>query len=251
MRAARSAPSACSRARPSSKPSSSPASARSRMAAIGGRAAAMTVFERPRVAQQLAQVAHQHSGTPLSAAHCGDAGAQRRIEKARAVDVLGVDRQARLQRESLGAAGVGQRRHVRPRGFGIDVVLGQRRDAAPVVDAGGEQQAVIVGAQVGRRLDVHVAAHQPRDGDGAGDLEALGLRARGHRRRRLGAEVLDDDLLDVPVGAVQVANRGQAGDDLGARLADAEQDAGGERDRQLAGRRASSRRRSAGSLSGA
>ena len=45
----------------------------------------------------------------------------------------------------------------RPRPLGVDVVGGDRRDAAPVVDAGVEQHAEVVG-QVRRRLQVDVGA---------------------------------------------------------------------------------------------
>ena len=51
----------------------------------------------------------------------------------------------------------------------------------------------------------------------------------------LGAEILDDDFLDVAVRGVQVADRLQRVDPLVACLADADQDAGRERHLQLAG----------------
>ena len=51
------------------------------------------------------------------------------------------------------------------------------------------------------------------------------LRRIGHARAGLGAEVLDDDFLDVAVALVHVADREQGLDALGARLADADQDA--------------------------
>ena len=56
----------------------------------------------------------------------------------------------------------------------------------------------------------------------------------GHLRARLRAEVLDDHLLDVAVLAVQAGDRLQRLDPLLARLADADQDPGRERDAQLA-----------------
>ena len=52
----------------------------------------------------------------------------------------------------------------------------------------------------------------------------------------LGAEILDDDFLDMAVALVQIAQRQQRVDPLGARLADADQDAGGERHVELARR---------------
>ena len=50
----------------------------------------------------------------------------------------------------------------------------------------------------------------------------------------LGAEILDDDLLDVTVALVQLANRQERVDPLFERFADADEDAGGERDAKLA-----------------
>ena len=50
-----------------------------------------------------------------------------------------------------------------------------------------------------------------------------------HARAGLGAEVLDDDFLNVAVTLVDVADRQQRLDALGPRLADADQEPGGER----------------------
>jgi hypothetical protein len=66
-------------------------------------------------------------------------------------------------------------------------------------------------------------------------LEGRGGGA-GHGRARLGAEVLDDHLLDVPVAAVGGGDGGQRLQPLGPGLADPDQDPGGERDGQLPGR---------------
>ena len=62
-----------------------------------------------------------------------------------------------------------------------------------------------------------------------------GLGRVGHLRVRLGAEVLDDDLLDVPVFVVQPPQRQQRLDPLAAGFADPDQDPGRERDLQFAG----------------
>ena len=61
------------------------------------------------------------------------------------------------------------------------------------------------------------------------------LRRVGHPGAGLGAEVLDDDLLQVPVLEVQVAQREQRLDPLAAGLADADQDAARVRDPQPPG----------------
>ena len=64
---------------------------------------------------------------------------------------------------------------LRPCGFGIHVVGRHGRDAAPVVDAGAQQQAMIVGTQIRRRLKVHVAAeHEACDRDRASHVPAVG-----------------------------------------------------------------------------
>ena len=60
------------------------------------------------------------------------------------------------------------------------------------------------------------------------------LRVGGHLRVRLGPEVLDDHLLDVPVALVQAGDRPKGLDPLRSRLADPDQDPGRERNRQLA-----------------
>ena len=110
------------------------------------------------------------------------------------------------------------------------------RDAAPVVDAGIEQAREVVVGEVRRRLhgDV-VGEQQPRSRDRPEVLVEARLRVRGHPRPRLGAEVLDDHLLQVAVPLVHRRERPQRLDPLGARLADPDQDPARERDPQLAG----------------
>ena len=59
-----------------------------------------------------------------------------------------------------------------------------------------------VGLQVGRRLDVHGRAeHEARDGNRPDVILERRLAAPRHARAGLGAEVLDDDFLDVAVRA--------------------------------------------------
>jgi hypothetical protein len=66
-------------------------------------------------------------------------------------------------------------------------------------------------------------------------LVFVGLGRRGHRGAGRGAEVLHDDLLDVPVAPVKRSDREQALDPLAPCLPDADEDAGGERDAHSAG----------------
>ncbi len=79
---------------------------------------------------------------------------QRRVEPAHPVPhELGIDREARSERVTPGLGHLAQPIEVGPRSFGVDVVGGDRRDTAPVVDAGVEQRAEVV-RQVRRRLQV-------------------------------------------------------------------------------------------------
>ena len=117
------------------------------------------------------------------------------------------------------------------------MVGGHRRDAAPVVDAGLEQPVEGGRVEVGRRLDAHRRREkQARERDRPELILERRLRRRRHRGAGLGAEILDDDLLQVIVFGVQRAQRQQSLDALAPGLADADQDAAGEGDRELAGR---------------
>ncbi len=131
-----------------------------------------------------------------------------------------------------------QRLDLRPGRLGIDVIRRDRRDAAPVVDAGLDQARARAGAQVGRGLDARRCAEQDaRHGDGPQMLLEGGLGRHRHVRARLGAEILHDDLLQVAVALVQRAQGEQRLDALLPRLADADEDAAGEGNRRLARRR--------------
>jgi hypothetical protein len=56
------------------------------------------------------------------------------------------------------------------------VVGGDRRDAAPVVDAGPEHPGELAADQVGRRLQVHPRAeHQPGDRDRGDEVVEPGV----------------------------------------------------------------------------
>ncbi len=150
----------------------------------------------------------------------------------------GWTRQPRREREAALLGGGAQGAQRRPGTFGVDVVDGDRRDPAPVVEAGVEQVAEPVGfGEVRRGLDVDVGReHQPGQGDRPDVVLGRARRGGAHRGAGLGQEVLDDDLLHVPVPGVARRDRLERLDPVDLVLADADQDAGGEGDRELARR---------------
>ena len=154
---------------------------------------------------------------------------QPRVEP-RLPDVGRVDRQALAQGEPAGGGLRGQLVDLRPRALRVDVIRGERGDAAPVVDPGGQDHPVLVTDQVRRGLDPGLRAeHQPGDGDGRGEVRQLGVGHAAHPGVRLGPEVLHDDFLDAAVLAGDPTDREDRFGPLGERLADADEDPGGER----------------------
>ena len=81
----------------------------------------------------------------------------------------------------------------------------------------------------GPRISRATAAVQSRS-------SIAGSAARAIRGIGLGAEVLDNDFLDVAVTPVELSDRQQRADPFGLRLADADEDAGGEGDGEFARR---------------
>ena len=143
-----------------------------------------------------------------------DGEAHGRVEPALGiVGELGVDGEAGGQGQPGRLGGGAEDVERGPGPLGVDVVDGDRGDAAPVVDARGEQRAEVVG-QIGRGLDVDLGREdQAGDGDGPGQLLGRARRGVVHGRPRLGQEVLDDHLLDVAVArwASAMAARVRAG----------------------------------------
>ena len=156
---------------------------------------------------------------------------------------IGSGREPPVDREPFAEHGTaiggrrGQRVDRRPRLLGVHVIGRERGDAAPIVDTRVEQPQALIGiGQVRRCLHAHGRTeHQPRDRDGRQELLVLRLRRAMHGRARLRAEVLHDDLLDVPVAPVEIADGEQRLGTLPRRLADADEDPGRERDRQATG----------------
>ena len=97
-----------------------------------------------------------------------------------------------------------------PRPLRVHVVGRDRRDAAPVVDAGVAAVARCCrgSERFGRRLHAHVRTEHDRAvATAARNSSSSGSGAAAHRGARLGPEVLHDHLLHVAVAAVEVADR--------------------------------------------
>ena len=162
-------------------------------------------------------------------------GGQPRVQP-RLAEIRRVDREALAQREARGRGAGGEFVDVRPRAFGVDVVRGQRGDAAPVVDARPQDEVVLGADQVGRRLDAGLGPEdEPGHGDRGGQVVEFGVGDVAHLGVRLGPEVLHDDFLDAAVLAGHLADREDRIGPFRHGLADADQDAGRERHRGLAG----------------
>ena len=116
------------------------------------------------------------------------------------------------------------------------MVDGHRGDASPVVDARIEEAREVVEGEVRRRLHVPPGAEQDaRDGDRPEVVVEGRLLVFSHPRAGLRAEVLDDDLLEMPVLLAERLQGEEGVDPLLARLADPDEDPARERDRELAG----------------
>ena len=146
----------------------------------------------------------------------------------------GVHGQAGRQGKPGGLGHLEQPITIGPGSLRVDVIGGDRRDAAPVGDARRQQVAEVVG-QVGRRLDGHVVGQdQPGERDRL-QVGVVGARLRApHGGAALGQEVLDDHLLHVAVTVMRFGDGNECVNPVGAGFADTDEDAGGERDRQLA-----------------
>ena len=151
--------------------------------------------------------------------------------------ILRVHRQPRSQRQAGLPAGVDQHVDLGPGPLGVDVVRCQRAHPAEVVHAGVEQGHQLGGVrEVGRGL--HPKAGPEHDPGGGQRrqvclmVQVVGVPAHGIR---LGAEVLDDHLLHVPVLASRGAQRQHRLRQFRRRLTDAHQQPCGERHVAAAG----------------
>ena len=135
----------------------------------------------------------------------------------------------------LGGDG-GQLIQRRPRPLRVDVIRGQWRHAAPIVDTRADQsQALLARDQVRRCLDAHLGPHdQSRDRHRRHEVVEARVRRRRHRGVVLGPEVLHDHFLDVAELLVGAPDRVDGLGALNQRLPDADQQTRGERNGQSA-----------------
>ncbi len=177
---------------------------------------------------------HHQATPPL--AHRQRARPQGRIDPAFVLDIARIDREPLGQHFAVGCTFGRKGLELRPWPLGIHVVGRDGGDTAPIVDAGLDQPAIARLLQVGRRLDrQRVAEDEARDGHGPQKLVERRLGCSRHARIGLGAEILDDDFLQMAMIAMQVTQRQQRLDPFGPCLADADQDAAGEWHLGLAG----------------
>src|SRR2546422_1525107 len=238
-RARRSAPSTAVSAIPSPHPSSAPPSTDSSMARTGALA--------PESARSSVASCHRGSnalrkGNPFLAGvtFCVYPMLQMRLYRLR--NKFDLTRKFRVNSKTLaklqptGFSGRPQPGNLRPGRLGIDEVARHRRDASPVVDPGFEQPRKCSITQIRRGLKIHLAVeNKPRSGNRPQHFLLRRLRVGGHRDSRLGAEILDDDLLDVAGTPVQVANRDERVHTFHECLTNADQNPSGERNPQTAG----------------
>ena len=154
----------------------------------------------------------------------------------RTVNPLRIDGQTRHEQQPVVLACSTQAFDLWPRRFRVDMVDGDGRDAAPVVDAGVEESREIVVRQVRRRLQMRVRTEKnPGDRNRPQELVEGRVRRARHLRSGLCAKVLNDHLLHVSVALREVPDCKQRIDALGTRLADPDQDSGRERNARVPG----------------
>ena len=161
-----------------------------------------------------------------------DVGPHTRIDPLPGEHIARVRGETRAQLESRGRCALAKRIQVRPRPLGIDVIRCHRAYAAPVIDTRTQQERKVIG-EIGRGLQAHAGAEQDARGGESrevGLLIEVGLTTHG--RVVLGAEILNDHFLHVPMAPVDRTDGEERIDALLIRLADADEDAGREGNRQ-------------------
>jgi hypothetical protein len=141
------------------------------------------------------------------------------VQRREIAHIRGIDRQAVHQQLAGRGGALGKLRDRRPWRLRIDVVRSDGRDPAPIIDPRRDQPRIDARRQVGGRLDIHRRAQdEARGGEAPKQVVEIGLRGPGELGAGLGAEVLNDDLLNMPETAVQIADGEQRLQALGARV---------------------------------
>src|SRR6266536_571206 len=111
------------------------------------------------------------------------------------------------------------------------MVRGERRNPAPIVDSRAQNQVVLIIHKVRRRLYPRAGSqHQPGHRDRGCEVCQFCVRYVAHPGVRLCAEVLHDDFLDAAILAGYPADGEDRVCAFRLGLADADEDARGERD---------------------
>src|SRR5271165_1914387 len=118
-----------------------------------------------------------------------------------------IERQAFAQRKAArGGLGV-ELADLRPSSLRIDEVFGDRRDAAPIIDARIQKPREIAIAKVRRSLNVHVRSKDDtRDSNRAQHVIERRLRMIRHGNLWLRAKILNDHFLNMTKFFLQPAN---------------------------------------------
>ena len=141
-----------------------------------------------------------------------------------------INGQSLNQRPSGSCANFLEQSDLGPRRLGIDMIERDRRNPAPIVNPRSDQFNQSLAIEIGRGLDGNlVGQHDTRGGNNAQEIVLAGFGRAGHFGARLGAEVLDDDFLQMAMRQMDIAQGQQRFDALAGRLANADQHAAGHR----------------------
>src|SRR5215471_5218621 len=96
---------------------------------------------------------------------------------------------------------------VRPRFLWIDEVRRQWRNSTPIIYSRSQKKRILLVRQVRWRLHIHFTEQQSGGGDCSSVINLAGLGMVAHWNLGLCPEVLNDDLLNMSVALVKIANR--------------------------------------------
>src|SRR5437879_9202710 len=234
-RARRSLPSTRASVTPSSRPRSVPASALPSVLATFGLAAVRARSRGfPSIQDSLLLALITIPGIAVLASKLLNVRLEMLVYEFRPGGKLRIDRQSFTQHEPCGRSSRSERRELRPRGFWIDEVSGHRRTSTPIIDTSFQQIRIVLREQIGRRLNIDLAAeNQAGNCNGALQIFFRGLRRLRHANIWLGAKRLDDHFLDMTVFSMCGADRLQCVHPFLRSFTDPDQDARRERYRQL------------------